>query len=176
VVVGQPMGSGPARGVAWSVPYAGARFALLVPAEGPEVGSLADLRGRRVGIVAGTLALAEKDHEVRRFVSREALLDGFGAEKLDAAFLDADFAAWYLHDHPGLRLKLVDRYVPRERWNMAVAVRAGDGPLLVEINRVLSELAGAGAIRKVYDEHGVPFHPPFTFGESSKRPEAPDTW
>ena len=39
--------------------------------------SLADLRGKRVGIVTGTVALSEKDHAVVRFKSREELLDGF---------------------------------------------------------------------------------------------------
>src|SRR5262249_28294933 len=33
VVAGQPIDSGPPRGVAWSVPYAGARFGLVVPKE-----------------------------------------------------------------------------------------------------------------------------------------------
>ena len=51
---------------------------------------------------------------------------GSRQEALDAAFLDADFAAWYLHGHPQLELKLVPEFVPRERWNMALAVRAND--------------------------------------------------
>ena len=41
--------------------------------------SLADLRGKRVGIVTGTVALSEKDHKVARFKSREELLDGFAS-------------------------------------------------------------------------------------------------
>ena len=124
--------------------------------------SLADLRGKRVGIVAGTVALSEKDHAVARFKSREELLDGFQAAELDAAFLDADFAAWYLHEHPELELRLVTEYVPRERWNMALAVRAKDAQLLVEINRALAQLAESGELRKIYAEYGVPFRPPFT--------------
>ena len=35
------------------------------------------------------------------------MLSQFRAEKLDAAFLDADFAAWYLHEHSMLGLRLV---------------------------------------------------------------------
>ena len=62
VVVGQPQDSGPPRDVAWSVPYAGAQFGLVVPRDSQGVRSLADLRGKRVGIVAGTVALSEKDH------------------------------------------------------------------------------------------------------------------
>lgn len=174
VVAGQPQDSGPPRDVAWSVPYAGAQFGLVVPRGADGVGSLADLRGKRVGVVTGTVTLSEKDHAVVRFKTREEALDGFRAAGLDAAFLDADFAAWYLHDRPALGLRLVNGYVPRERWNMALAVRAGDAELLVGINRVLSELAASGAIQKVFAGHGVPFRPPFT-GEARKRAAA-DTW
>lgn len=174
VVVGQPLDSGPAHGVAWSVPYAGARFALVVPRAGPAVRSLEDLRGKRVGIVAGTVVLSEKDQAVARFRTRDALLGGFAGAKLDAAFLDGDFAAWYLHEHPKLPLRLVEEFVPRERWNMAMAVRANDGDLLVAINRALAQLAETNELRKVYERHGVPFRPPFA--KSENRAEAPDSW
>ncbi len=180
VVLGQPLGSAPSRDVAWSVPYAGAQFGLVVPRAAPAVGSLADLRGKRVGIVTGTVAVAEKDHMLVRFASREALLDGFVDATLDAAFLDVDFAAWYLQEHPrlGHGLRLVAEYVPREHWNMALAVRAGDAPLLVEINRTLAQLAESGALRKIYADYGVPLRPPFTFndGARARRPESPNTW
>jgi polar amino acid transport system substrate-binding protein len=174
VVIGQPQDSGPPREVAWSIPYAGARFGLVVPRGAEGVGSLADLRSKRVGVVTGTVALSEKDHAVVRFKTREDALDGFRAAGLDAAFLDADFAAWYLHDRPRLGLRLVTGYVPRERWNMALAVRASDADLLVAINRALSQLAASGAIQKVYADHGVPFLSPST-GNATPRVAA-DTW
>ena len=79
VVLGQPHDSGPPRDVAWSVPYAGAQFGLVVPAGAEGVRSLADLRGKRVGIVAGTVALPEKKHAVAAFKTREDLLNGFPA-------------------------------------------------------------------------------------------------
>ena len=101
--------------------------------------------------------------------------NGFGAASLDAAFVDADFAAWYLHGHPQLGdLRLVTEYVPRERWNMALAVRARDAQLLVELNRALAQLAESGELRQIYAEHGVPFRPPFT--ASAPRPATSDTW
>ncbi len=152
-----------ARGIAaWSVPYAGARFGLVVRRDGHGIRSLDDLHGKRVGIVAGTVELSAKDHVIARFKSREALLDGFEAAGLDAAFLDADFAAWYLHEHPRLALVPVPDYLPRERWNMAFAVRTKDGDLLLDINRALAQLAESGELRNVYANQGVPFHPPFT--------------
>ena len=175
VVVGQPLDSGPPRDVAWSVPYAGARFGLVVPRDAPGVRSLADLRGKRVGIVAGTVALAEKDHAVVRFKTREALLDGFAAAALDAAFLDADFAAWYLHEHPQLGLRLVDELrAPRALEHGPGRPRRGCATLLVAINRALAQLAESGELRKVYAEHGVPFRPPFTGDRpAGRRPPTP---
>jgi ABC-type amino acid transport substrate-binding protein len=174
VVLGLPHDAGPPRDIAWSVPYAGSHFGLVVPRDAKDVGSLADLRGKRVGVVAGTVALSETNHTVVPFKSREALLEGFAAGALDAAFLDADFAAWYLHHHPKLDLRLVTAYVPRERWNMALAVRAKDGQLLVEINRALAQIEESGDLRKVYTDHGVPFRPPFT--DSARRTPLPNTW
>jgi polar amino acid transport system substrate-binding protein len=135
---------------------------------------LADLRGKRVGIVAGTVAIAEEDHAVARFKSREELLEGFKAAKLDAAYLDADFAAWYLHHHPQLGLRLVSDFVPRERWNMALAVRATDAQLLVELNRMLAQLAESGTLRKIYADHGLKLRPPFT--ESLPKQPSANTW
>ena len=124
--------------------------------------------------MTGTVALSEKDHAVAGFKTREELLEGFGAAELDAAFLDADFAAWYLHGHPQLGLRLVTGYTPRERWNMALAVRAKDAQLLVEVNRALAQLAESGELREIYAEHGVPLRAPFT-GSAAQRP-TPDAW
>jgi putative heme-binding domain-containing protein len=174
VIAGLPIDSGPARVAAWSVPYAGARFGLIVRRDSHGIRSLEDVRGKRVGIVAGTVELSEKDHVIARFKSRESLVDGFAAAGLDAAFLDGDFAAWYLHEHPHLSLKPVPEFVPRERWNMAFAVRAKDGELLVAINRALALLAGSGELQRIYADYGVAFQPPFT----SSGPERPSagTW
>jgi polar amino acid transport system substrate-binding protein len=174
VVIGQPQGSGPAREVAWSVPYAAAQFSLVVPSNSRTSGSLADFRGKRVGIVTGTVAISEKDHSVIKFKSREELLSGFAAAALDTAFVDADFAMWYLHQHPQLALQLLADYVPRERWNMALAVRATDAQLLIQINRALGNLTDSGELQRIYNATGVLFHPPFS--RTARREIPRDTW
>jgi polar amino acid transport system substrate-binding protein len=174
VVLGQPLESGPPRDIAWSVPYAGAQFGLVVPSNSKNVHSLSDLRGKRLGIVAGTVAVSDKDHALARFTSREALLDAFGHQSLDAAFVDADFAAWYLHEHPKLGLRLVAEFVPREHWNVALAVRSDRAALLVELNRAIAQLAQAGTLKRIYQEVGIPYRTPFT--AQTKEPPAADTW
>lgn len=174
VILGHPLDSGGPKDIAWSVPYAGSLFGLVVPREAKDIRSLSDVIGKRVGVVAGTVALPEDKYTAVPFKTRAEVLDRFAAEKLDAAFLDADFAAWYLYANGKLKLRLVEDYVPREHWNMALAVRAKDAGLLVEINKALGELAESGDIKKAYAESGVSHRPPFT--GSAGRPAPVDTW
>jgi polar amino acid transport system substrate-binding protein len=174
VILGQPHEAGPPRDLAYSVPYAGSHFGLVVPREAGNVRSLTELIGKRVGVVAGTVALSEKNHTVVPFKTREELLTGFRSGALDAAFLDADFAAWYLHARPKLNLRLVREYVPREHWNMALIVRAKDTALLVNLNRALAQLAESGALREIHADYGVPFRPPFT--DNARRTARVNTW
>jgi polar amino acid transport system substrate-binding protein len=174
VILGHPHNPEGPKDIAWSVPYAGSRFGLVIPRDAKGIRSLADLRGQRVGIVTGTVALPEKDHEIGHFKSREDLLKQFAAQKLDAAFLDADFASWYLHQHPDLALQVVKDYVPREHWNMALAVRTRSTDLLVSLNKALAELSEAGQIRKLYEDLGVIYHPPFT--NNARRAPFFNTW
>jgi polar amino acid transport system substrate-binding protein len=174
VILGQPHEAGPPRDLAWSVPYAGSQFGLVVPRDTAGVHSLADLHGKRVGVVAGTVALSENSHTVVSFKSREELLNRFRSESLGAAFLDADFAEWYLHARPKLGLGIVKEYVPREHWNVALIVRSKDANLLVDLNRALAQLAESGELREIYGKYGVRFRPPV---EGSARRTAPvNTW
>ena len=174
LILGQPHDPDGAKDIAWSVPYAGSQFGLVIAQGAKGIGSLADLRGKRVGVVAGTVALPEKDYMIGHFKTREDLLEQFHQEKLDAGFLDADFASWYLHHHPKLTLELVKDFVPREHWNMAMAVRAKDAGLVVDLNKALAELAESGEIRKVYAAHGVAFRPPFT--NNARKTTSLNTW
>lgn len=174
LIVGQPHGSGPAGEVAWSVPYAGSQFGLVVPSDANGIRSLADLRDKKLGIVVGTVAPAAKDHEVVRFKTRADLLDQFRTSQLDGAFMDADFAAWYLYEHPELKLRMVTEYVPQQHWNMAFMTRSKDSHLLVEVNRALAQIAESPQIQKIYADHGVPFRAPFT--NSVHRTVSYNTW
>lgn len=174
VILGHPHDEGAPKDIAWSVPYAGSQFSLVLASRAKGVRSLADLVGKRVGVVAGTVALPDDKYTLVRFKSREEVLDRFAAEKLDAAFIDGDFAAWHLHASPMLDLRLVADFVPREHWNMALAVRSTDNKLVTDLNKALAELAESGELRKAYEKMGVPHRAPFTGG--ANRPAPVDTW
>ncbi|MBM4070316.1 MAG: transporter substrate-binding domain-containing protein [Planctomycetes bacterium] len=174
VILGHPHDPDGAKDIAWSVPYAGSQFGLVIARDAKDIRSLADLRGQRVGIVAGTVAISETEHKVGQFKSREQLLHEFHKHKLAAAFVDADFASWQLHQHPKLGLQLVKDYVPREHWNMALAVRIKSVDLLTDLNKALAELSESGQIRKVYAAQGVAYRPPFT--SNARRKTSFNTW
>ena len=174
MVIGQPHGSGPLRDVAWSNPYSGSRFGLVVSEGTTGIRSLADLEGKRVGIVTGSVALASQGHTAVAFKTRDKLLDEFASSQLDAAFVDDDFAAWYLHAHPELKLARVAEYVPRERWNMGFAMRTADGTLHKEINRALTSVVLNGLVSKAFSEQGVSYRAPFT--KSDAKPVAGESW
>ena len=57
---------------------------------------------------------------------------------------------------------------------MALAVRAKDAELLREVNQALAQLAELGDLKRIYAEHGVPLHAPFT-GAAAQR-DTPDAW
>lgn len=174
VVIGQPHGSGPGKEIAWSQPYSGSRFGLVTHNDSPRFVDPADLSGQRVGKVAGSAGLTAPDRTVVEFKTREELLAAASDGKVNAAFVDDDFAAWHLHRHPDLPLRRVAEYVPRERWNFGFAVRAADELLLKEINRALSKLEANGQISKAFADQGVPFRAPFSAEE--KKPAVAETW
>ncbi len=174
MVIGQPHGSGPSRDVAWSNPYSGSRFGLVVRDGTSGIRSLADLDGKKVGIVTGSVALASQAHRTVEFKTRDKLLDEFNSSQLDAAFVDDDFAAWYLHAHPELTLARVAEYVPRERWNMGLAVRTLDSALLKDINRALTSVVLNGLVSKAFSNQGVAYRAPFT--KSDAKPVAGESW
>ena len=173
VIIGQPHGSGSARELAWSIPYAGSRFGLVVHRDTTGIRAHSDLNGKRVGIVVGTLA-PSKESKIVPFKTRQLLLNDFVAKKLDAVLVDDDFAAWHLHQHPKLPLRRVAEYVPRELWNMAFAVRKADKALLSEVNRVLTHQLGTGAISKAFFDQGVAYRAPYS--ETKLQATKYDTW
>lgn len=174
LVAGQPQDSGPAKEVAWSIPYCGGRFGLVVHRDTEGIRSPSDLHGKRVGMVAGSLAIAAPGPIQVQVKTREELLDKFVDNKLAAALVDDDFAAWHLHRHPELPLRRVAEYVPRERWNVAFAVRRADVALLKDVDRALTNVMANGQISKAFAVLGVAYRAPFA--ESDRQPAAINSW
>jgi ABC-type amino acid transport substrate-binding protein len=176
VVIGVPHQSVEARNIAWTLPYSAGKFGLLVERDETAFHSLADLRGRKVGIVAGTLPLPEKDYSLVRFPSRDALLDGFRPGKLAAALIDVDFAAWYLREHPNLRLRLVPEFVSDQRWSIGLAVRTEDKKLQEQISAAVEASLQRAEFAQVFAKFGLTHRAPLVDNETADAPIAENTW
>jgi polar amino acid transport system substrate-binding protein len=174
VVIGVPEGV-PNRSIAsWTAPYAAGQFGLVTERENRTIQSLGNLRGRRVGLVTGTIPLSGADHTLVRFASRKALLDGFRAAKLDAALVDTDFTAWYLRMHPEKPLRVVAEFVPQHRWSIGLAVRADQRQLKSQLERAVTDLLERAAFTAIFARYGLVHRAPLV--EPSRPVVVTDTW
>jgi ABC-type amino acid transport substrate-binding protein len=159
VIVGQPHEFRLASEVAWSIPYSGSRLGLVIHRDAKPLRSAADLVGKRVGIVTGSVRNRLQGQTVS-FKTRDELMEHLARGQVDAALVEDNFAAWYLHWHPDLPLQRAAEYAPPERWNMGLAVRAEDKRLLADFNRVLSNAMESGKLNRLYAEQGVAYRAP----------------
>jgi len=174
VVIGVPEGMPNSPVATWIAPYAAGQFGLVVQRGNRTVQSLGDLRGRRVGLVTGTVPLSSRDQTLVRFASRKTLLDGFHAAKLDGALADTDFTAWYLRKHPQKPLQIVAEFVPQHRWNIGLAVRADDQQLRHQIKRAVTNLLRRAEFTAIFAKYGLVHRAPLV--EPSQPVVVTDTW
>ena len=140
------------------------------------VRSLLELRGKRVGIVAGSVPLSPRDHVVVGFPSQKALIEGFQRAELDGALVDVDFCNWYLRQHPGFGLRLVEAFVSTHRWNIGIAVRAKDASLRDELSRAINTCLQKAEFRSLFSENGLVYLPPLVERAGKPNEIIHDTW
>ena len=60
-------------------------------------------------------------------------------------------------------MKISDTYVPERdfRWNVAVALRNADAPLVEAVNHALDALIADQTIQKIFARYGISYRPPF---------------
>ena len=160
LVIGRAVGSTKSPKVTWSVPYSGGRHGLVVRRETRNIRALADLGGKRVGLLGGSAGPLPKDASVVRFKSRPAVIEALADRRLDAVLVDDDFAAWYLQEHPKLSVRRVAEFVPHARWNIAVAVHRDREELRNRISSALRHLISQGRVSKTFTDQGIAYRAP----------------
>ena len=131
--------------VDFSIPYYKARQMALILAGGPVPETQEELKGGKIGAVAGTpgaaaaaeLAAAE---DLRTVASPMAAARDLMNSQLDVAILDEQPAVFLAEHHP--ELMLIDAKYPEARYG--VAVRKGDTNLLATVDRTLEALVADG--------------------------------
>ena len=150
VLAGLETSGEPPAEVAYSEPYYKARQMALILAGGPVPESQEELRGGRVGALAGTPgAVAAADltaAENLRFVPAPmAAARDLMNSQLDTAILDEETAVFLAEHHP--ELMLIDPGYPAASY--AAAVRKSDTNLLAAVNRTLAATAADGRREKL---------------------------
>lgn len=148
----------------FSDPYYASGETILVLKDDQSVKSVEDLKGKKVGALAGsvTVQFLEKAGipDVVVYPDQNTIIIELNNKRIDATYLEAPSAAWALQKDPTLNIKIVDEYVPEERWNAGVGIRKEDGALRDALNGAIAELIADGTISEILHKYGVPFFPP----------------
>lgn len=147
----------------FSDPYYASGETILVRKDNTKVQKLEDLEGLKVGVLAGSVTvdlLQSKGHAVLEvYPDQNTIVIELNNGRIDAAYLEAPSAAWVLEKDPTLNIRIVDTYVPDERFNAGVGVRQGDEALRNAFNEIIAQLRSDGTIKTILESYQVPFFP-----------------
>lgn len=137
-----------------SRPYYVYTLQLVVRKDEQEIRRIADLKGKRVGTLAG--AMAEKvlksigDVDARNY-SAVWPFEDVALGRIDAAFLDTPITAYYAKPDP--RLKYAGP--PEGEGFYGIAIRKEDRELKRFIDSAIDELVRSGELKRIYRRWGL---------------------
>ena len=136
--------------VAMSRPYFTFGQQLVTRAQDTGIRTIADLQGRRVGVLASTLshrlATRQPGLEVRVYDENVNYFRDLELGRLDAVLTDSPIAEVHLKDHPRLRRA----GLPFAPSHYAIAAPPGATALLARIDTALGELIHDGTLERIY--------------------------
>ncbi len=143
------------RRISFSIPYYATYNQISVRAETDSINSIADLKGRTVGVLQNTpaqrLLESEPGTKVRAYPGQINAYDDLANGRLDAVVMDWPIAL-YCHKHYS-RLKFVGQ--PSDLVQYAIGVRKEDSALLQQLNEALRKLIESGELRRIYEKWGI---------------------
>ena len=136
--------------VAMSRPYFTFGQQLITRAQDSGVGSLTNLTGRRVGVLASTLshrlATRQPGLEVRVYDENVNYFRDLELGRIDAVLTDSPIAEVHLENRPRLR-RAGPPFAPS---HYAIAVPQGSSGLLTRIDEALGDLIHDGTLERIY--------------------------
>ena len=137
-----------------SRPYYAYTLQLVVRKDEERIRGVSDLRGMKVGTMAGTAADALLKRiggvEIRTY-SQTWPFDDVAIGRIDAAFMDTPITAYYAK--PDARLKYSGP--PEGEGYYGIAVRKSDTELKAFIDSVIEKLLRSGELKRIYDRWGL---------------------
>jgi polar amino acid transport system substrate-binding protein len=153
------------RHVKLSKPYQASGVAIALRPDISGVADFADLRGRRVGAMVGSLAsvtLGQKGLPTIPFTFEDDMIEAVGKGELDAALATPASIGYYNLLHKDAPVTLVRAYEnqPEFRWEIAVGMRKSDDALVAAINQAIERLLADGTVDRIYASYGIEPAPP----------------
>lgn len=154
---------GPRRGPRLTKPYVTSGYVLVVPAKAASVERLEDVKGK-IAVEHTSwphYVLDQRKIPVSTYGSPFDVLDAVTKGQAAAGLVSDAYAGWYLKLQPGT-IKISETYVPERdfRWNVAIALRNADTPLVDAVNRALDTLIADQTIPKIFERYGIAYRPP----------------
>jgi polar amino acid transport system substrate-binding protein len=148
-----------------SKPYtvSGVAIALRPGIEG--VKSFADLKGRRVGAIVGSIAsvrVGQKGLPTIPFTFEDELVEAVGRGEIDAGLATPGSIGYYNLTHKDAPVVLVpgDDSEPEFHWQVAVGMRKADDALVDAVNTALDRMLADGVVHRIYARYGIEQGPP----------------
>jgi polar amino acid transport system substrate-binding protein len=153
------------RHVRLSKPYQVSGVAIALRRDLSGVANFADLRGRRVGALVGSLTsvtLGQKGLPTIPFTFEDEMIEAVGKGELDAALATPASIGYYNLLHKDSPVTLVRAYEnePEFRWEIAVGMRKSDDALVAAINQAIDRLLADGSVSRIYAGYGIEPIPP----------------
>jgi ABC-type amino acid transport substrate-binding protein len=143
-----------------SKPYTVSGVAIAVRPGIDGIKSFADLKGRRVGAIVGSIAsvrLGQKGLQTIPFTFEDELVEAVGRGEVDAGLATPGSIGYYNLTHKDAPVVLVpgDESIPEFHWQVAVGMRKADDALEAAVNAALDRLLTDGVIHRIYASYGI---------------------
>ncbi|MDA8157105.1 MAG: ABC transporter substrate-binding protein/permease [Actinomycetota bacterium] len=143
------------RKVLFSIPYYVYSEQLVVRKDNTDIKGMADLKGKRVGTLSGTVA-AEMLYRmggvnVKIYSGQVEPYQDLALGRLDAVLLDLPIAAYYAKPNPALKFA----GPPVGEGLYAIAMRKGDAEFKQKIDSIIANLIRTGELKRIYQKWGI---------------------
>lgn len=138
--------------ILFSSPYYVYVEQLVVRKEEENINDVNDLKGKKVGMLSGTVAqdiLQDLgDVDVKIYPGQVQPYEDLAIGRIDAVLLDLPIAAFYGKPNP--KLKYAGK--PMGEGLYGIAIRKEDDELKVKIDEILAQLLTSGELKKIYEK------------------------
>jgi ABC-type amino acid transport substrate-binding protein len=143
-----------------SKPYTVSGVAIAVRPGIEGIKGFADLKGRRVGAIVGSIAsvrVGQKGLQTIPFTFEDELVEAVGRGEVDAGLATPGSIGYYNLTHKDAPVVLVpgDESMPEFQWQVAVGMRKADDALESAVNAALDRLLADGVIHRIYASYGI---------------------